>query len=57
MASDLLPDEHPLRHHTLSMTQVEAIMRIDGLRAASDMAVKKPSQRDLVALSLLLKGN
>jgi hypothetical protein len=55
MASHLLPDNHPMRHHDLSMTQVEAILKADGMAAVTSMAVGS-TQRELVALSLLLKG-
>jgi hypothetical protein len=56
MAADLLPDDHPMRHLPLTLTQVEAILRADGVRASTDMAVGRPTQRALVVRSLLLKG-
>jgi hypothetical protein len=50
----LLPTDHPLRSHKLSVEQLQAILAADALRAATDMQVGK--QRERVVHSLLLKG-
>jgi hypothetical protein len=55
MAASLLPDDHPLRSHKLTVKQLEAILAADALRAATDMQVGK-TQRERVTQSLLLKG-